>query len=114
MQMSKGKRMASRIDRRRWLSAAAALAAGAAASRVGPAWAARDPRWGEATSKGLDWLRRNQSSRGHWNTNVYPTALAALAGTAMNRLNPTPRRSVCINATPPSPTRRAAAEASVG
>jgi hypothetical protein len=31
----------------------------------------------------LDWLRRNQSSRGHWSTNVYPTALAALAGTAL-------------------------------
>ncbi len=43
----------------------------------------RDPRWNDAIQKGLAWLSKNQSSRGHWNTQVYPTALAALAGTAM-------------------------------
>lgn len=44
----------------------------------------RDPRWNDAVNKGLQWLARNQSSRGQWNTQqVYPTAIAALAGTAM-------------------------------
>lgn len=50
------------------------------------AWATagrRDPRWIEATNKGLQWLARNQSSRGQWNAQVYPTAMAALAGTAL-------------------------------
>ena len=40
-------------------------------------------RWNEAVTKGLNWLSRTQSSRGQWNTQVYPTALAALAGTAL-------------------------------
>src|SRR6056297_742032 len=71
------------IDRRRWLRAAALLTAGGVGSVSSSAHAARDPRWIDATNRGLDWLRRNQSSRGHWNTSVYPTALAALAGTAM-------------------------------
>lgn len=43
----------------------------------------RDPRWNDSIQKGLAWLSKNQSSRGHWNTQVYPTALAALAGTAL-------------------------------
>lgn len=63
-----------------------ALAAGALATLSSPARldaADRDPRWDETVEKGLQWLSRNQSSRGQWNTQVYPTALAALAGTAM-------------------------------
>lgn len=63
-----------------------ALAAGALATIPGPRRvdaAARDPRWDETVHKGLQWLSRNQSSRGQWNTQVYPTAMAALAGTAM-------------------------------
>lgn len=75
--------MDRRTDRRRWLQAAALLTSGTLGWQSRPAQAARDPRWQEATAKGLDWLSRNQSSRGHWNTNVYPTALAALAGTAL-------------------------------
>lgn len=72
--------------RRDWLRRAAAATAlagigGGAATQCDAA--ARDPRWSDATNKGLDWLSRNQSSRGQWNTQVYPTALAALAGTAM-------------------------------
>ncbi|MEL6897304.1 MAG: prenyltransferase/squalene oxidase repeat-containing protein [Planctomycetota bacterium] len=43
----------------------------------------RDPRWDAAIRKGLDWLARNQSSRGQWNTQVYPTAMASLAGAAL-------------------------------
>lgn len=63
-----------------------ALAAGALATIPGATRvdaADRDPRWDETVQKGLQWLSRNQSSRGQWNTQVYPTALAALAGTAM-------------------------------
>ncbi len=43
----------------------------------------RDPRWEAAIRNGLDYLVRNQSSRGQWNTPPYPTAIAALAATAM-------------------------------
>lgn len=43
----------------------------------------RDPRWEESIQRGLDWLSRTQSSRGQWNAQHYPTALAALAGAAM-------------------------------
>jgi len=43
----------------------------------------RDPSWNDATRNGLDFLARNQSSRGQWNTPPYPVAIAALAGTAM-------------------------------
>jgi squalene cyclase len=43
----------------------------------------RDPRWETAIRNGLDYLVRNQSSRGQWNTPPYPTAIAALAATAM-------------------------------
>ncbi|MEM9646213.1 MAG: hypothetical protein AAF989_14580, partial [Planctomycetota bacterium] len=51
--------------------------------RTGFAAASDNPRWAEAIDKGLNFLRKTQSSRGRWNTQVYPTALAALAGTAM-------------------------------
>ena len=76
-----------RLDRRSMLRQSALLAAGG--SMVG--WpqprhvsaGSQKPSWKTATQKGLDWLARTQSSRGHWNTQVYPTALAALAGTAM-------------------------------
>ena len=72
------------FSRRDWLRHATVLTAGGTlALRAGPAAAARDPHWQESVAKGLDWLSRTQSSRGHWNTEVYPTALAALSGTAM-------------------------------
>ena len=71
-------------NRRDWLKTAGTLAAGGgAALSGGRAEAARDPRWNDAIASGLDWLSRTQSSRGQWSTQVYPTALAALAGTAM-------------------------------
>ena len=40
---------------------------------------------GEAVSRGLDWLAARQSRRGSWTANEgrYPTAMTALAGTAM-------------------------------
>jgi hypothetical protein len=71
--------------RRDWLKFATATTAGLVSSlTIAPqAHAAGDSRWDEAISKGLEWLRKNQSSRGQWNTQVYPTAMAALAGTAL-------------------------------
>ncbi|WP_182868455.1 prenyltransferase/squalene oxidase repeat-containing protein [Stieleria mannarensis] len=75
-------------NRRDWFRKSALLAAGGslAASSLGPRpgyAAARNASWETATQKALAWLARTQSSRGHWNTQVYPTAMAALAGTAM-------------------------------
>ena len=77
--------MTTKISRRKWLQFATATSAVLSSSLVDdrPAHAASDSRWDEAIDKGLDWLRRNQSSRGQWNTQVYPTAMAALAGTAL-------------------------------
>ncbi len=43
----------------------------------------RKPSWDSAIRSGLDYLARTQSTRGQWNTPPYPTAVAALAGTAM-------------------------------
>lgn len=43
----------------------------------------QDPTWERSIRSGLDYLARTQSSRGQWNTPVYPTALAALAGMAL-------------------------------
>ncbi|MEM9368047.1 MAG: prenyltransferase/squalene oxidase repeat-containing protein [Planctomycetota bacterium] len=40
-------------------------------------------KWQPVIEKGLEWLVKGQSSRGQWNTQVYPTAMAALAGTAL-------------------------------
>lgn len=80
--------MSTASNRRDWFRKSAALAAGGtlALSSFGRdrcAAAARNQSWETATQKALAWLSRTQSSRGHWNTQVYPTAMAALAGTAM-------------------------------
>lgn len=73
------------LPRRDWLKTAlACTAACGLGSLHRNAYAARrDPRWTDTVEKGLNWLSRTQSSRGQWNTQVYPTALAALAGTAL-------------------------------
>jgi hypothetical protein len=63
------------------------MAAGAAS--LAPAWpstaqaAKRDPRWEKATKRGLDWVARTQSKIGQWTAANYPTAMTALAGTAL-------------------------------
>ncbi len=76
--------MTQKTSRRDWLRTAAMLSAvGATVASARPALAARDPRWNDSITKGLNWLSRTQSSRGQWNTQAYPAALAALAGTAM-------------------------------
>ena len=41
------------------------------------------PEWKTSIKKGLDWVVRSQSSLGHWTAGTYPTAMTALAGTAL-------------------------------
>jgi hypothetical protein len=41
------------------------------------------PAWQASIRKGLDWIRKSQSSLGHWTAGNYPTAMTALAGTAL-------------------------------
>jgi len=66
---------------------AAWLACVVAAAAAGPALAAdaAKPRATEIVSGGLDWLEARQSRRGSWAANEgrYPTAMTALAGTAL-------------------------------
>jgi hypothetical protein len=64
---------------------AGGLAAGAAGlGHARPAQAARlDPKWEQAIERGLRWVAKTQSSLGHWTAGGYPTAMTALAGTAL-------------------------------
>ena len=50
-----------------------------------PVWAEPSDRTEEVVRKGLDWLVATQSRRGSWSANEsrYPTAMTALAGTAL-------------------------------
>jgi len=49
-----------------------------------PATAARRlPRWDNSIQRGLAWMTRTQSRLGHWTAGNYPTAMTALAGTAL-------------------------------
>jgi hypothetical protein len=77
--------MRSQQTRRDWLHTATILAVAASTGRTANAAASyeRDSRWSESVANGLGWLSRTQSSRGHWQVPGYPTALAALAGTAL-------------------------------
>ena len=75
--------MTIRQTRRDWLQTAALLTLAGSTGSARGASDPRDSRWNESITKGLKWLSRTQSSRGQWNTQVYPTALAALAGTAL-------------------------------
>jgi squalene cyclase len=72
------------LDRRTFVKGTAAtLIAGGLASPSTAVAGRTNPRWEEATRRGLDWLARQQSNLGSWTADVYPTALAALAGTAL-------------------------------
>ena len=42
-----------------------------------------DPKVEQAIDKGLKWVAKTQSSLGHWTAGGYPTAMTALAGTAL-------------------------------
>jgi hypothetical protein len=78
--------MQSPLTRRQSLQAVGAGLA-AAALHWGTARRAQaakgDPKWDQATDKGLKWVVKNQSSLGHWTAGGYPTAMTALAGTAL-------------------------------
>ncbi|MFO0817687.1 MAG: prenyltransferase/squalene oxidase repeat-containing protein [Pirellulales bacterium] len=83
------------INRRTWLqqlggwAGAATLPGltGLAATAWTPADASaarrKDPAWERAIDRGLKWVARTQSSAGHWTAQNYPTAMTALAGTAL-------------------------------
>ena len=55
----------------------------------------------EAVSGGLDWLVANQSRRGNWTANEgrYPTAMTALAGTALLLEGSTPTQGKYADST---------------
>ncbi len=42
-----------------------------------------DSKWLNSIEKGLNWVASTQSSLGHWTAGNYPTAMTALAGTAL-------------------------------
>src|SRR5262245_26151121 len=78
--------MLSHLTRRQTLqSLGAALACGALPTMTGRrAEAAKgDARWEQTIEKGLRWVAKSQSSLGHWTAGGYPTAMTALAGTAL-------------------------------
>src|SRR6185503_3106555 len=62
----------------------AALAIGSSLPRAALA-AKKDPKWEDSIEKGLKWVAKSQSSVGHWTATPagYPTAMTALAGTAL-------------------------------
>ena len=62
-----------------------AVGAGAAglALFVLPGLRPKNQKWESAIDRGLKWLAEHQSPRGRWTAGTYPTAMTALAGTAM-------------------------------
>jgi len=78
----------NRMSRRQALRTGAAFLGGAAFSAsLSPAAVAhaarRDARWQAKIDLGLQWVANTQSSLGHWTAGSYPTAMTALAGTAL-------------------------------
>ena len=75
------------LTRRSVLKSLAGMAVGlSAADRWGTSAQAakKDPRWEKAIQRGLEWVARTQSPiRGNWTAGNYPTAMTALAGTAL-------------------------------
>jgi hypothetical protein len=77
--------MLPRMNRRQSLQTLGAIAGAAlwqSSSRQAEA-AKGDPKWESAIEKGLKWVAKSQSSLGHWTAGGYPTAMTALAGTAL-------------------------------
>lgn len=76
----------SLVSRRTALGTIGAAAAGLALPAIMPSQALaakNDPKWEAAIDKGLKWVAKTQSSLGHWTAGGYPTAMTALAGTAL-------------------------------
>jgi len=75
----------SLFDRRHALQALAGIAGATMLGgypRVASA-AKKDPNWEKSIERGLKWVARTQSQLGHWTAGNYPTAMTALAGTAL-------------------------------
>ena len=69
---------------RRWfLGSAASLALACELGWPADSIAARADKWDVATDRGLEWLAKQQSRLGGWPDSSYPTAITALAGTAL-------------------------------
>ncbi|MFV1968252.1 MAG: prenyltransferase/squalene oxidase repeat-containing protein [Pirellulaceae bacterium] len=78
--------MKDRITRRDALRGTAAFLGGALAMghpRRTVLAAKQDPKWDTAIERGLQWVASTQSSLGHWTAGNYPTAMTALAATAL-------------------------------
>ena len=77
--------MSSVISRRNALRGMASSAAGIGLlSGAMPVDAAeRDASWDKSVHRGLEWVARTQSKLGRWTAANYPTAMTALAGTAL-------------------------------
>lgn len=73
------------ISRRKAMRRLALSAGALLGSRWAPSlYAAKsDSKWLNSIQRGLDWVASTQSSLGHWTAGNYPTAMTALAGTAL-------------------------------
>ena len=78
--------MTNKITRRQAVKSLATLLGGTMAYQGLPrrAQAGKKVReWQQSVKKGLDWIKKTQSSLGHWTAGNYPTAMTALGGTAL-------------------------------
>jgi hypothetical protein len=72
------------ISRRQMVSGLAALAASKMHARTSLGLSERRVlKFDDAIRRGLEFLARTQATRGQWNAPPYPTAISALAGTAL-------------------------------
>ena len=73
------------MNRRRMLGMLGGLSAAALTPRLMAAPPSDSQRrsWEACVEKGLAWVQRTQSRLGHWTAASYPTAMTALAGTAL-------------------------------
>ena len=73
------------LNRRQMLGMLGGLSAAAVAPELYAAPPSDSQRrtWEACTEKGLSWVARTQSRLGHWTAANYPTAMTALAGTAL-------------------------------
>ena len=73
------------IDRRKALQWLGGIGASAAIGGIPRSAAAAklDPKIEKSIDRGLKWVASTQSKLGHWTAQTYPTAMTALAGTAL-------------------------------
>ena len=78
-----------RLSRRRWIGSLIAGSVGLGLSSaiqggtVNAFAAEANSKWEKSTERGLAWLAKQQTRLGQWNHKAYPTAITALAGTAL-------------------------------